>query len=578
MLTYLKIENMATIRELVLEPGPGFNVLTGETGAGKSVIVQALDLALGARARRELVRTGAERGRVTAAFDLSLNPAARDALASLGLRADEPLVVVKREIAASGRHGVLLNGEPATLAMLQSLGAEIGEVHGQHENQALLSTATHAAFIDASGGLERRAARVREAHAGLRALQDELDRLDELERERSQRLDLLSFQVREIEEGELAATPEAGEEDEDQRTAREHERLARAEELGRALEESRALLADDDGSALERVARARRLLEPVATLLPELPALLCELEDATIRIEESARSLASADADCQQGPSRLAVLDERLRVLERLKRKYGPALADVRAHLAGARAELEELSGLEERRGDLVGERDECARSLGKEAGELSRRRRRAGRLLAESVAAELEDLDMPGARLFVEQELVEDERSPVVVDGRAVACGPGGVDRLQLLFSANAGEEARPLARIASGGEISRVMLVLKGRVAGSAGGRTWVFDEVDAGVGGQAATRVADRLAALAAGGAQVFCVTHLPQVAARAGVHHHVEKRTRGKRTETKGRSLGVEDRVVELARMLSGRSSAAARQHAKELLLAATEDVS
>jgi DNA repair protein RecN (Recombination protein N) len=578
LLTYLKIENLATIRELVLEPGPGFNVLTGETGAGKSVIVESLDLSLGSRARRELVRTGAEGGRVTAAFDLSLNPAARDALEALGLRSDEPLLVVKREISATGRHRVLLNGEPATLAMLESVGAEIGEVHGQHENQALLRSATHASFIDASGGLEGRAARVREAHASLSELEDELERLDELERERSQRVDLLSFQVREIEEAELAPAPAAGEEDEDQRTAREHERLARAEELGSAIGESRALLSDDDGSALDRVARARRVLEPVATLLPELPALLGELDDARIRIEESARSLASADVEGATSPGRLAALDERLRVLERMKRKYGPSLAQVRAHLAAASAELEELSGLEERREELVAVRDERAAALAKDAGELSRRRRRAGRLLAERVAEELAELDMPGSRLAVEQVQVEDERSPVVVDGRPVRCGPCGIDQIQLLFSANAGEEARPLARIASGGEISRVMLVLKGLVAGSSGGRTWVFDEVDAGVGGQAATRVGDRLASLAGGGAQVFCVTHLPQVAARAGIHHQVQKRTRGKRTETQGRSLAAEDRVIELARMLSGRSSAAARQHAQELLQAAAEGVS
>ena len=573
MLTYLKIENLATIRELVLEPGPGFNVLTGETGAGKSVIVESLDLALGARARRELVRTGCAKGVVTAAFDLSLNEAAAGAVEALGLDRGEELLIVKREIAAGGRHRVLLNGEPATLSMLESLGPLLGEVHGQHENQELLRPAAHAAFVDAFAGLGARVGEVRELHAELTAAVEELERIETLERERAQRADLLSYQLAEIEEARLAPAPAEGEQDEDSALARDHERAARAEELADSLAEAARLLADEDDAAAARIARASRVLEPVAGLAEGLADCLPELEEARIRVEECARTIASAQADAERDPAQLAALDERLRLLERLKRKYGPELGHVREHARRAAEELEELGGLDERREELRRRRDDCARRLSSAAGELSKKRRSAGRRLAARVAEELVRLDMPGARLGLEQELVPEASSPVVVGGRRVACGPSGVDRLQLLFSANEGEEPRPLARIASGGEISRVMLVLKGLITGGAGGRCWVFDEVDAGVGGEAALHVAERLAGLARGGAQVFCVTHLPQVAARADHHASVRKSREGGRTETRSRRLDTAERVAELARMLSGRDSRVARRHAEELLAAA-----
>lgn len=570
MLTHLKIQDVATVRECVLEPGSGLNVVTGEAGAGKSLVMEALALVLGGRASRDLVRSGADRAVVTAAFDVAGRPEVAAALEALGLADGDGTVVVKRELGCSGRHRVFVNGEPATTAMLSRLAPSLGEVHGQHESQRLLEPAFQRDLLDGHAGCRALVGEVRaahEAHAAARARLAE----EAPESERDRRLHALRRDLAEIEAAGLPPAPGPGGEDEDERVEREHELAARAEEVREAVAEAASAVQDGEASAGERVAQALRALAVPARLVPELAAASEALSRAQVELEECARALAAVDAEGTPGAAELARLEERLGLLERLKRRHGPGLDDVRAHARSAREELERWDDLVRRREETAAEAADAAARLSDRAARLSRARGAAAARMATAVREGLHGLDMPGARFEVSVGRRVDATSPVRIDGEPVSVGAHGADHVQFLFSANPGEEPKPLGRVASGGELARLMLVLHGLESGhgSAPG-VLAFDEVDSGVGGRAALRLADRLAELAGGGAQVLCVTHLPQVAARAAVHHAVRKTRRGGRAETSARRLAREERLGELARMLSGRQTAAARRHAAELL--------
>ncbi|MEM7244901.1 MAG: DNA repair protein RecN [Acidobacteriota bacterium] len=572
MLNYLKIENIATVREFTLEPGSGLNVLTGETGAGKSIVVSALSLVLGARASRKVLRTGAETATVVASFDLAERPELVDLLDELGLPAEDTLVI-RRDVGRSGRHRILVNGLPATQAMLARLGALLGEVHGQHENLQLLQPGVQRRFLDDSGDLGALLEIVASTFERMNGLERELAGLESRSAQASEREDLLRFQLEEIDAAELTV-PAEGDEEEDVVLEREHSLLGRAEELAAVLGQVRSELSERDDAVTATLARSRRRLESQATAHDGVAEALGLVKEAQLLVEEATRGLTGLAIE--PDPRRLAQLGERLALLDRLTRRHGASLDEVRTKAERLRRELAELSGLDDRRDELAAAVAEARRDHLERAEELSSRRRQASRQLTRAVEERLGELGLPGGRFEVEVGLVESAGSGLRHRGTPVQSGPAGFDRVRFLFSANSGEQPRPLTDTASGGELSRLMLLLKGlRVRSERRpARTMVFDEVDAGLGGEAAVTVGRRLADLAATGEQVLCVTHLPPVAAQADHHHLVVKRKRAGRMETEGGRLDDTARLAELARMLSGRNTAAAREAAAELMNRAT----
>jgi DNA repair protein RecN (Recombination protein N) len=556
----LRIENLAVVERVELRLGRGLNVVTGETGAGKSLLLGALDLLAGGRASTEAIRSGADEARVEAVLRLEGAPELEAGLRARGFAVEDGEVVVSRSLARSGRSRARVAGEAVPISTLAELLGGCIEIASQHESQALRRPEVHGRLLDAFAGLDELRAQVAEGVRALRELDGELDALRRAAEERARREDFLAFEVREIE----AARLEPGELD---RLAAERGRLVHAERLAAETGAAAGLLAGDptrDGAgAADLLAEAARRVEGLAGLDASLAPLAERLRslqaEAADVADETARYAASVEGD----PARLAEVEERLRLLERLSRKYGPAEADIVAFLEEARGELARLGGADAQVAKLEAERRERAERLGADAEALSAGRRAAGRRLAAAAAEAASELAMPGARFEVALE--------PVTPPAGLPCGSSGREAPEFLFSANAGEPPRPLRRVASGGEMSRVFLALRGVLRRAAPGSLLVFDEVDAGVGGRVADRVGRLLADLAASN-QVLCITHLPQIAARGEVHLRVSKAEAGRRVATQVERLeGDEERVEELARMAAGETVAeATRRHARALL--------
>lgn len=567
MLRELSVRDFALIERLRLDLRPGFNVFTGETGAGKSILIDAIALVLGGRASPEMIRTGAERAAVDALFDISHLPAVGAELEALGVEAaGEGALLLSREIGAAGRSLCRINGRPATVSMLRRLAAHLVEIQGQHEFHRLYRPEEHLLLLDAAGGA--RAAAVRSAfEERARAFRDLLRRRDRLvadEKERLRRLDLLRFQVAEI----GAAAPRPGEEAE---LARQRQFLAHAERLLEGVSQVYGELGEGErgGPALaSALARLAAELGRLADLDPRLGAPAAQLSEAALQAEEVSRQLRLYRDGLAYDPHDLARVEERLDLLRRLLKKYGNTLEEVLAFRDEAAAELVRLEGAGEEAAAIEAELERRRGELAGLAAELGALRREAAERLEAAVAAELSALGMPAARLEVRLTRSADPDG-LPVEGRTVAWDDSGADRVEFLFSANPGEPVQPLARVASGGEAARLMLALRGALAGGDRVGTLVFDEIDAGLGGRAAQAVAERLAALAASH-QILCVTHLATVAARADHHVQVFKREAAGRTVADARVLQAEERPREIARMLSGDGGETSLAHARELL--------
>ncbi|MBI1845561.1 MAG: DNA repair protein RecN [Candidatus Rokubacteria bacterium] len=552
MLRELRIRNLAVIESVTVTFGPGLNVLTGETGAGKSILIDAILLVRGARAQADVIRTDVDSATVEAVFDRD-EPAAT-LLGEAGIPAppDEPLVV-RRELNRSGRHRAFVNDSPVSVGLLERLGDQLVEVHGQHEHQRLLAAPAQLDLVDLFGGADELRARVAGLHAKHRAAVEEIARMRGAERDRAQREDLLKFQLSELD----AARLRPGEEEE---LRTERRRLQHAERLAAALDEVGALLRDDAEAAMPRLARAARVLRDAGRLDAEFAIPAGALDAAQAQVEEALLAVRGLRDGIVFDPGRLETVDERLDALTRLKRKYGESEEAMLAFRDGCAVELDRL----ERHEELVAGEERRLAELQAElvaaAEALSARRRQAAARLAAATQRELRTLGMERARFEVAVEGLPDGE----ISAR-------GADRVELRFSANPGEEPRPLARIASGGELSRTMLALT-TVLAAEGVPCMIFDEIDAGVGGSAAAVVAEKLAAAGAG-RQVLCVTHLAAVAARASAHLVVSKTVRGGRTRAAVSLVEGDDRVAEVARMLGGdRPSETALRHARELLAA------
>ena len=562
MIEILRIRDLAIVDRAEIEFGRGLNVFTGETGAGKSIVLGALALLAGARAAASAVRAGSEEASVEALFQTQELADLEEELARRGLAGDQHELVVRRTIGGSGRSRAQLSGQLVPAAVLAELFAGRIEISSQHDSHALLRAEIQGRLLDRKGGLLELRSAVGDAHRRLRELDAERARLAEQERERAQRRDFLVFQVEEIDEAKLDSAEIEG-----LRAVRE--RLAHVERLraegGSALE----LLMGDPGAAgsdraadvLAEVARALTDLgrvDPVLTEFGErVGAAATEVRDVAADLE---RHLDGIEAD----PARLAAIDERLHRVEQLQRKYGASVEEVLRHRDQAAAELTEIDGADERAAAVDAERQTLAARLEKDARALSAGRTRAGKQLGREVESSLRELAMPNARFAVAFCA-----SPGAGD---LPCGPWGNETVEYNFCAHRGEPLRALRQVASGGELSRAFLAIKQVLRLEDAGMVLVFDEVDSGVGGEAADRVGERLAELA-GRHQVLCITHLPQIAAFADAHFRVEKRERGGRAVARIDRVEGAERIEEIARMASGEKvGKATRQFARELLAA------
>jgi DNA repair protein RecN (Recombination protein N) len=552
MLLEIRARNFAVIDTVAVAFQPGLNVLTGETGAGKSMLLDAILLVRGARAQTDVIRTDTETAMVEAVFEVPPRGAAAVVLDEAGLGLEQGQVVVRRELTRSGRHRAFVNDSPVTVGLLERLGDHLVEIHGQHEHQRLLEPARQLDLLDRFADAEELRGRVGDLFAKHRAAEAELERTRAVERDRAQREDLLRLQLSELE----AARLRVGEEDE---LRLERRRLQHAERLSAGLAEASALLNDEDSSAMSRLHRAARLLRDLARLDPSFGGPADSVDGAGALVEDALAAIRVLRDGISMAPGRLEAVDERLDVLTRLKRKYGDTEAVMLAFREGAARELERLGRHEAILAEHERALGELEAELSGAAHELSKRRQDAADRLAARAARELRQLGMERARFEI-----------AVTRVPFGEIGPRGLDRIELRLSTNPGEDVRPLARIASGGELSRTMLALKAILARADRVPTMIFDEVDAGIGGRVAAVVAQKLAA-AAEGRQVLCVTHLAPIAARAAHHVRVAKSVRGGRTRVSAEIVTGDARVEEIARMVAGdRVTDTARGHARELL--------
>jgi DNA repair protein RecN (Recombination protein N) len=585
VLRELHVRNLAVLAEAAVDFGDGLNVLSGETGAGKSIVVDSLFLLAGSRASSDLIRAGAEALTVSGVFapagdewrrvleEAGLAAAAGGA--ADGFAGDE--VLVRREIGHNGRNRVFVNDQPTTLRLLSDLAPYLLRIHGQRDEMELLAADLQREWLDASGGEEagRLLARTAGAFDRYARLSERLARLTGDERLRRERIELLRFQAGEID----AARPRAGEDDE---LRQEREVLRHAEAIARALGTAFGLLLDDEGAAAERIARGQALLAGIDAWEPQAAAWEAELEEVRIRLTEVATTLGRRLDGLDADPARLDAVEERLALLERLCRRHGGDLGQVLARRDEMAAELAELEGDAGNQDELQAQAEAALAEYREVALALSAARGGWGEALAARIETELKDLGLARARLAVRLERRRRAGSALLVDGEAIDFGRRGIDQVTLLFAPNPGEEARPLARIASGGELSRLHLALQLAAAPGAGVRaaaarpTLVFDEIDAGIGGAEAAALGRKLQRLAGGG-QILAVTHLPQVASHADVHFRVRKTVTAGRTSVQVERLPPRARVEEVARMLAGdKLTPLSLSHAEELIAGAARE--
>ena len=545
MLRFLRVRNFALIDQLELHFESAFNLLSGETGAGKSILVDALSLIAGAKASSDAIRTGESRSIIEAVFEAEI----RDELEKLGLDGEGTEVIIRREIASDGRNRVFINSQPSTLSALKDLAPSLLDIHGQHEQQTLLDSSSQLALIDAYAGAIDLASEVHRLDDAIRQTEEQILSLLTDHARKVERLDLLQFQRDEIQK----ANPKRGETE----TAQQQLAiLSHATKLQDAANRGYEQLYDSDTSVTSILAQTSRTLRDASQYDPRLEPLATQTESARIQIQEIAAGLRDYAARTEADPRELERLQSRLAELERLHRKYGP---DLLAHLEKVTLEMDSM-GLTELQKDKLLQRVAALRvDYDKAAQSLSRKRRAASEKLEGRIVRELKSLAMPHARFEVRWSDVSPGRSQ-------------GIDSVEFLISANPGEDLRPLAKVASGGELSRVMLALRTVLVVDESAKTLVFDEVDAGVGGKAAETVGEKLRELSRR-YQILCVTHLPQIAACADHHYRIEKLVLDGRTVTRVEPLEEEARVEELVRMMSGsRVTDAARQHIREMLAA------
>jgi len=559
MLVQLTISNFAIISHLEINLKPGLNILSGETGAGKSIIINAANLILGGRASADLIRTGAQEARVEALFSLPEKPFLTDFMSDCGLPFDGELLI-KRTISREGRNRIMINGSIATLQMLSRVGLMVISISGQHEHQLLLKPDNHLYLLDDFGGLSDERLRLNESYSRFEFLKEKYQKLEREIREGKERQDLTRFQIREIEAADIR-------EGEDSLLEEEKKRLRYAEQLMELITESYQTLYEKGDSVSSSISHSVKGMEKGAEMDSRLDAVRKSLSSIKVELEEVGLELRDLQNTIIIDPFRLEEVEERLQLLNGLKRKYGPSLEDIlnlKEKLSGMIDNLDlKEKGLEKIDKDLR----EVEGEIVSQATVLSKKREKAAIKLETFVKAELDLLDMRGTRFEVR---FHNEGAGGDQENQMMPMKADGYDRVEFMLSPNIGEELRPLYRIASGGELSRIMLAMKTILARTASVESIIFDEIDSGIGGATAEVVGEKLQTLAEYH-QILCITHLPQIACKGGAHFLVEKMVKDRRTQTVISELDPEGRIGEIARLLAGKAvSERAIAHAREML--------
>jgi len=543
MLVELAVENLAVVEKVRVRFHAGLNVLSGETGSGKSIVVDALNLLFGGRASADLVRSGEDRARVTGIFEVT--PAMQPVLEATGVEPEDGELIVEREVLANGKSRAFAGGRTVTVAFLRQLASTLGDIHGQNDQHGLAAPDVQRELLDDVAGSHKQRDKVAAVHANYRACCEQLEDLDRTEQDKLRMADLWLFQKNEIEAAQISPG-------EDERLEAERKILKNVTRIDEGARAAYASLYDDPSSACTQVRVALRKLEDLSRLDANLASIAESLKPASFALEESARTLGDYLGDLEADPARLDDIENRLATIEKLKRKYGDSLEVILAFLSDVAGKLESVESAGERRAALLKEKERLEAEYTAAAAQLTAKRRDGAKELTRRVESELASLAMQRTRFVVRLE------------PSAAGWAAHGADSITFLISANVGEEPRPLDKVASGGELSRISLALKTSIASGDPGlkngagvarQTLVFDEVDAGVGGSAAEAVGRKLKRIASRD-QVLCVTHLPQVASFADHHFSVSKHADKGRTYTTIEELDKNGRTREVGRMLSG----------------------
>jgi DNA repair protein RecN (Recombination protein N) len=551
MLVDLAIDDLVLISEARLSFVPGLNVITGETGAGKSVIVGALNLVLGERADKTLIRTGADQCAVEAVVQLGADSDVHGLLDELGIApCEDGQLIVRRQFNAAGTGKCFVNDTPATVQALKRMGDLLVDMHGPHDHQSLLSREFQLDLLDASGRLEKPRTAYEHAYRRWLDLQQQRDALNNETGNPAQQIDFLKFQIKEIEDADLEGVDET-------ELVQEHTRVANAQRILELAGAVQGALNEDDASAFSALTAAQKHLSELARIVPEAEPWRTEAASIASQAQELAHAVVGFAGKIDADPQRLQWLEERMATIHRLKRKYGGSLAEILQFLENARQQLRDLETRGERAEKLEAEIKAARAEIDKCGRDLAKQRRAAAKKLAAAITEELRDLGFAHGAFDVGLSTLDEP-------------GPRGLDGIEFSFAPNAGEEPRPLRMIASSGEISRVMLAVKTVLAAHDRVPVLVFDEVDANVGGEMGNAIGEKLRAVAKA-RQVICITHLPQVAARGKRHHVVSKALRNGRTLASIEPVTEKSRVEELARMLGGKElTSVTTRHAKEML--------
>ncbi|MCP1355772.1 DNA repair protein RecN [Aneurinibacillus migulanus] len=568
MLLELTIRNFAVIKEVSVSFGRGLTILTGETGAGKSILIDAISLLLGGRGSADYVRYGCKKAEIEGLFEFEANAPALSLMEEMGIEVEERTIIIRRELASTGKTICRINGQMVTLSMLRDVAPWLINIHGQHEHQSLMQGDRHMEWLDAFGD-EKIAPAFREfskLYGIYRQLVSELEYMSTNEREMVQRMDMLRFQLQEIVEANLRPL-------EDEELIKERKKLSGGEKLAHSLEDAyRSLVGEQRG--VDWISNAVSHLETVLEYDEELKETHQMVESAFYQLEEAARLVRDYRDTIEFDPERLMQIESRLDEINRLKRKYGLSVDEILEYAASIEDELDSMENRETRIEEIQKKLKEVALDLAVEATELSQIRKQIATILAQAIEQELKELHMGRARFEIAVNQQEDERG-LEVDGMRLRVTANGIDTVEFLIAPNPGEPLRSVSKIASGGELSRIMLAMKTILADAENIDTMIFDEVDTGVSGRAAQAIAEKLVRVSRR-RQVLSITHLPQVASMADTHLRIEKHMNENETETKVQVLPYEERVVELARMLGGAQvTETTKSNAREMLDQAEE---
>src|SRR3990167_5074050 len=564
MLKELRIKNYAIIDELNIDFKAGLNILTGETGAGKSIIIESLGLILGERASDESIRSGEDSAAVEAVYDISKIKNIKEKLSESGIETENNELIIRRQISRSGKNRSYINNSAVNLSLLKDIGDMLVDIHGQHEHQTLLHPENHSIVLDLFGSTLPLREKCRENYSNLQNLQREVNELINKERERVQKIDLLNFQKEEIDKAEL----KIGEDDD---LKNEKNLLQNAERLHRYATESYEALYSTEGSVVEKLNSVITNITEINKIDSSAGKILDDGKEALFEIEDIASRIRDYTGKIEFNPDRLSEIDDRLAEITALKRKYGTNIEDVLTYRKKIDEDLEILSKRQERMDGLSAEIEKLKKDLENIATGLASEREKSADRFESLIEKELKELKMEKVRFKVNFSYEEDDTSFINYKGKSVKLFPEGIGKIEFFFSPNIGEDLKPLSKIASGGELSRVMLSIKNILTNKDSIPVLIFDEVDAGIGGGVAEVVGEKLKKVSKG-RQVFCITHLPQIASRADTHFQIAKKTSNGRTITSIKELKGEERVEEIARMAGGKViTDTVRRHAEEMIM-------